>query len=199
MIGKCLLALSLLALQTPHCAAEEDTIDFLGGVCFRICDWHTMKFRSPALQRCCKNLACTRTYSISQAIMRLQLLGALGELGGVDTKPGCEFECPAGHKPLARHNHVPSHNGCGSYGLKVGSWRLREGISHLASLERLRRPLFRMPGLDATDLQLCRWQVTSEYDFEKCCEVHDICYDTCGTSKVTCDEDFKKCMKKVCG
>jgi hypothetical protein len=59
--------------------------------------------------------------------MRLQLLGALGELGGVDTKPGCDFECPAGHKPLARHNHVPSHNGCGSYGLKVGSWRSREG------------------------------------------------------------------------
>jgi hypothetical protein len=40
MIGKCLLALSLLALQTQYCAAEEDTIDFLGGVCiFRIFDW----------------------------------------------------------------------------------------------------------------------------------------------------------------
>ena len=31
-----------------------------------------------------------------------------------------------------------------------------------------------------------------------CCDKHDICYDTCGTVKETCDKDFKKCLNKAC-
>ncbi|XP_065182617.1 group XIIA secretory phospholipase A2-like [Sycon ciliatum] len=43
----------------------------------------------------------------------------------------------------------------------------------------------------------------SEYpDFEKCCNKHDICYDTCdggsASGRGVCDKDFEKCMKKTC-
>jgi secretory phospholipase A2 len=31
-----------------------------------------------------------------------------------------------------------------------------------------------------------------------CCDVHDICYDTCGSSKKKCDEDFQACLLKTC-
>ncbi|CAN8001465.1 unnamed protein product [Ixodes hexagonus] len=35
-------------------------------------------------------------------------------------------------------------------------------------------------------------------DFETCCNRHDICYDTCGENKTSCDERFGKCMTGVC-
>lgn len=32
----------------------------------------------------------------------------------------------------------------------------------------------------------------------KCCDVHDICYDTCNSDKELCDLDFKRCLYKFC-
>ena len=31
-----------------------------------------------------------------------------------------------------------------------------------------------------------------------CCHQHDLCYDTCGTKQLTCDENFLNCMLKSC-
>lgn len=31
-----------------------------------------------------------------------------------------------------------------------------------------------------------------------CCDVHDICYSTCGSEKEKCDKDFKDCLYKYC-
>jgi len=37
------------------------------------------------------------------------------------------------------------------------------------------------------------------FDFKPCCDVHDICYDTCqGPGKASCDADFGWCMYKKC-
>ncbi|XP_030757295.1 LOW QUALITY PROTEIN: group XIIA secretory phospholipase A2-like, partial [Sitophilus oryzae] len=33
---------------------------------------------------------------------------------------------------------------------------------------------------------------------EKCCNAHDICYDTCNKDKEVCDVDFKRCLYKHC-
>lgn len=32
----------------------------------------------------------------------------------------------------------------------------------------------------------------------KCCEVHDVCYDTCNSDKELCDLEFKRCLYKYC-
>ena len=32
----------------------------------------------------------------------------------------------------------------------------------------------------------------------KCCDAHDRCYDTCGTIKSDCDDDFKQCLDDMC-
>lgn len=32
----------------------------------------------------------------------------------------------------------------------------------------------------------------------KCCDAHDICYDTCNSDKELCDLDFKRCLYKYC-
>lgn len=32
----------------------------------------------------------------------------------------------------------------------------------------------------------------------KCCDFHDICYDTCNTDKEKCDLEFKRCLYKFC-
>ena len=40
--------------------------------------------------------------------------------------------------------------------------------------------------------------VNGEEDFTYCCDRHDACYATCGASKSFCDNDFGKCMQKLC-
>ncbi|XP_070545465.1 group XIIA secretory phospholipase A2-like [Ptychodera flava] len=35
-------------------------------------------------------------------------------------------------------------------------------------------------------------------EMTKCCNKHDICYDTCGVDRIKCDEDFNKCLHKMC-
>lgn len=35
-------------------------------------------------------------------------------------------------------------------------------------------------------------------EFENCCNLHDICYDTCNSLKSICDMKFKYCLYKVC-
>ena len=32
-----------------------------------------------------------------------------------------------------------------------------------------------------------------------CCDVHDICYDTCNSDRVKCDKNFKQCLQDMCG
>lgn len=34
---------------------------------------------------------------------------------------------------------------------------------------------------------------------EDCCNLHDLCYDTCGKSKEECDSEFRTCLMDVCG
>jgi hypothetical protein len=40
--------------------------------------------------------------------------------------------------------------------------------------------------------------VEGEEDFTYCCDRHDACYACCGISKSYCDEDFEKCMVRLC-
>ena len=37
------------------------------------------------------------------------------------------------------------------------------------------------------------------FSFLECCNQHDICYETCGSSKIACDNDFYTCMFCSCG
>lgn len=37
-----------------------------------------------------------------------------------------------------------------------------------------------------------------EFNLTPCCDQHDICYDTCGSSRKVCDADFTKCLNSVC-
>lgn len=32
----------------------------------------------------------------------------------------------------------------------------------------------------------------------KCCDKHDICYDTCNHQKEDCDKEFQACLMKIC-
>lgn len=45
-------------------------------------------------------------------------------------------------------------------------------------------------------------QIDTEYlpapEMAKCCDAHDICYDTCNSDKELCDLDFKRCLYKYC-
>ncbi|CAH1639122.1 unnamed protein product [Spodoptera littoralis] len=46
------------------------------------------------------------------------------------------------------------------------------------------------------------FEIASEYlpleEMTKCCDSHDICYDTCNSGKETCDLDFKRCLYNYC-
>ena len=35
-------------------------------------------------------------------------------------------------------------------------------------------------------------------DFLNCCNKHDDCYDSCGSSQTHCDSDFGRCMVQAC-
>jgi len=35
-------------------------------------------------------------------------------------------------------------------------------------------------------------------DFTKCCNIHDLCYDTCAKTKRYCDLEFKRCLQRMC-
>jgi secretory phospholipase A2 len=39
---------------------------------------------------------------------------------------------------------------------------------------------------------------TGAFDFEPCCETHDLCYDRCGSSRQECDEEFAHCLQEYC-
>ncbi|XP_020285439.1 group XIIA secretory phospholipase A2 [Pseudomyrmex gracilis] len=45
-------------------------------------------------------------------------------------------------------------------------------------------------------------EVNQEYlplaEMTKCCDFHDICYDTCNTDKEKCDLEFKRCLYRYC-
>ena len=41
-------------------------------------------------------------------------------------------------------------------------------------------------------------QVKESFGLYKCCNGHDLCYSTCGTSKDFCERVFKACMAKTC-
>lgn len=35
-------------------------------------------------------------------------------------------------------------------------------------------------------------------DMTKCCDKHDLCYDTCNSERDICDFDFKECLEDLC-
>ena len=37
-----------------------------------------------------------------------------------------------------------------------------------------------------------------DFAFEKCCDLHDTCYMTCGVSKAFCEKEFEKCLIGHC-
>lgn len=37
-----------------------------------------------------------------------------------------------------------------------------------------------------------------DFQFTKCCDLHDTCYMTCGVSKEFCEKEFEKCLKSHC-
>lgn len=45
-------------------------------------------------------------------------------------------------------------------------------------------------------------EINQEYlplaEMTKCCDQHDICYDTCNSDKEKCDLEFKRCLYKYC-
>lgn len=45
-------------------------------------------------------------------------------------------------------------------------------------------------------------EINQEYlplaEMTKCCDIHDICYDTCNSDKEKCDLEFKRCLYKYC-
>lgn len=45
-------------------------------------------------------------------------------------------------------------------------------------------------------------EINQEYlpltEMTKCCDLHDLCYDTCNTDKERCDLEFKRCLYKYC-
>ncbi|XP_011301579.1 group XIIA secretory phospholipase A2 [Fopius arisanus] len=45
-------------------------------------------------------------------------------------------------------------------------------------------------------------EISSEYlplsEMTKCCDQHDICYDTCNNDKEKCDLEMKRCLYKYC-
>ncbi len=40
--------------------------------------------------------------------------------------------------------------------------------------------------------------ITPQLSFQGCCNNHDKCYGTCGSSKSNCDSTFQTCMKRTC-
>lgn len=46
------------------------------------------------------------------------------------------------------------------------------------------------------------FEISSEYlpleEMTKCCDAHDICYDTCNSGKEVCDLEFKRCLYNYC-
>lgn len=45
-------------------------------------------------------------------------------------------------------------------------------------------------------------EISTEYlpieQMTKCCDNHDICYDTCNSGKEVCDLEFKRCLYNYC-
>lgn len=45
-------------------------------------------------------------------------------------------------------------------------------------------------------------QIDSQYlpvgEMTKCCDLHDMCYDTCNSDKEVCDMEFKRCLYRYC-
>lgn len=45
-------------------------------------------------------------------------------------------------------------------------------------------------------------KIDSDYlpvgEMKKCCDQHDICYDTCNNDKEVCDMEFKRCLYRYC-
>ena len=40
--------------------------------------------------------------------------------------------------------------------------------------------------------------IAGEENFTYCCDRHDACYESCGSSRDYCDKEFSKCMRQLC-
>nr|CAI5860571.1 unnamed protein product [Callosobruchus analis] len=72
-----------------------------------------------------------------------------------------------------------------------------KNVIHVAKKFRSLHDVF-----DAAVEEECIFKCPSEYlpitEMKKCCDAHDICYDTCRKDKEMCDVDFKRCLYKYC-
>ena len=42
-------------------------------------------------------------------------------------------------------------------------------------------------------------RLVGEGSLISCCNAHDLCYDTCGRTQASCDNDFRVCLNNTCG
>ncbi|XP_032396961.1 group XIIB secretory phospholipase A2-like protein isoform X1 [Etheostoma spectabile] len=65
------------------------------------------------------------------------------------------------------------------------------------------RPGYQLPEPNGCSSSLVGFQVNAALDLgipaiTECCNQHDMCYDTCGTSKYDCDSEFRLCVHGIC-
>lgn len=41
-------------------------------------------------------------------------------------------------------------------------------------------------------------KISGDFDMTTCCDIHDICYDTCFAEKEKCDSQFETCLLDFC-
>ncbi|CAB0044110.1 unnamed protein product [Trichogramma brassicae] len=99
----------------------------------------------------------------------------------------CDFQCPSGASPKADWNHKPQSNGCGSLGFEVCTRRIAA----------LNRKILGLTIFSRLMLQIDQQYLPLE-EMTKCCNAHDICYDTCNQDKDKCDLEFKRCLYRYC-
>ena len=92
-----------------------------------------------------------------------------GAAGAAAPLPTCPASCTAGHTP-------PSSNGCGNdFTGKFHSWAM--------TAMQEATGCYTVPLVGLLN------------DFTGCCDKHDVCYGTCGTTQAFCDTQLGSCME----
>ncbi|XP_026070707.1 group XIIA secretory phospholipase A2 [Carassius auratus] len=61
------------------------------------------------------------------------------------------------------------------------------------------RPEYKLPPPNGCGSPLFGFQVNIGIpSMNRCCNEHDLCYDTCGREKNDCDEQFQVCLESIC-
>lgn len=111
----------------------------------------------------------------------------------------------AGVIPKADWNHKPQSNGCGSLGIEVVKlFDYFEYIYLYFIYIFIFSNIYIYISYLINDLTwfISAVKINQEYlplvEMTKCCDQHDICYDTCNSDKEKCDLEFKRCLYKYC-